>query len=438
MELYAPRHCATVASLDGDGSTAHELYVQVTACGADEDTVSMALSAMHRLTCCHRVGWRDVGKVCVASAFVMDRSKSVKTELVALLEAEGSTDVEGVDSGGGCHAGVGALRCCLSWVGSASWDGRWSVVVCSDAPTWSSHCAGAAAVAVLVGPRPCSHTMRGPPHNLLRCTPRLGANACEPLFAATQMRAGEVVSRSADEALLGASLARLSGGTLCQAPAQHRIERRTALSLRLSARLGETQTTAQFIELLSSLLPDSVWPSAHTSTFAPRVALAHLPRYAVPGVAVDAMLLARLDARVLHDADRFQALRRQFFNGQGRFGWVPQAASAAPGHTYTLTASTSPQPDGKAWRTYQLNARTALDYVPRSLLALTSTSEAVEGVQGAEVEAGVIVDEADPRAVVLEVVEHLIPGVLTAPLPAYAPLHGIDQPPACCSHRRLR
>lgn len=44
----------------------------------------------------------------------------------------GNTDIEGVDSTNACYGGTAALFNCVNWVESASWDGRYGLVVCTD------------------------------------------------------------------------------------------------------------------------------------------------------------------------------------------------------------------------------------------------------------------------------------------------------------------
>ena len=120
--------------------------------GEDEDAASMALTAMHRLL--RRCGVRpaEVG-VLHLSPSLLDRSKSMKTELMALVEAGDYADLEGVDHYGAPGEGASALLSCIIWAQGDGWDGRWGVVVCSNdqvAPTGLS-LSSASAAAVLVG-----------------------------------------------------------------------------------------------------------------------------------------------------------------------------------------------------------------------------------------------------------------------------------------------
>ena len=133
--------------------------------------MSMSLTAINRLL--RRCGVRpaQVG-VLHLSPTLLDRSKSMKTELMARVEAGAYADVEGVDQYGASAGAVSALTSCVNWAQSESWDGRWGVVaVCSNdqvAPT-GLPLSSASAAAVLVGrgaPLPvgdaCAHVLRRP------------------------------------------------------------------------------------------------------------------------------------------------------------------------------------------------------------------------------------------------------------------------------------
>jgi hypothetical protein len=112
-------------------------------CGEDEDVVSMALTAVHRLLRHSGIQPSEVGMLNVGCP-VLDRSKSMKTELMTLLETKGCSLADGVDY---CDAYTGAassIRDCIIWSQSGSWDGRLAVAVCSDSLT------SAAPTAVLV------------------------------------------------------------------------------------------------------------------------------------------------------------------------------------------------------------------------------------------------------------------------------------------------
>ena len=135
FEVYVPRHCASASALDGHHGRSGVYTIrrvgQHAACGEDEDAASMALTAMHRLL--RRCGVRsaEVGVLHLGPT-LLDRSKSTKTELVALMEASNYTDLEGVNHNSASAGGESALLSCVSWAQGGGWDGHWGVVVCSN------------------------------------------------------------------------------------------------------------------------------------------------------------------------------------------------------------------------------------------------------------------------------------------------------------------
>ena len=115
----------------------------------------MALTAVSRLLAGHNLCHEDVGMMQVGSESLLDRSKSIKSQLMMLFEPHGCSNVEGVDNYNACYGGTAALLACTNWADSAAWDGRWAIAVATDISDSSKQYPfmyGAAAVAVLVGP----------------------------------------------------------------------------------------------------------------------------------------------------------------------------------------------------------------------------------------------------------------------------------------------
>jgi hypothetical protein len=109
----------------------------------------MALTAIDRLIRRCNIQPNEVGMLQV-SATILDRSKSIKTEFMPLLERSGRADTEGADHYDTIGGGSLTLQDCLTWTQGAFWDGRWAVAVCSDvfsAPVGhASSSAGATAI----------------------------------------------------------------------------------------------------------------------------------------------------------------------------------------------------------------------------------------------------------------------------------------------------
>ena len=121
-----------------------------------EDVTSVLLNALSRLLESYGVAPSAIGRLEVGTETLIDKSKSVKTALMAHLFGADQTDVEGVTSTNACYGGTAALLNSVAWVESSAWDGRYTVVVCGDiavyAPGPARPTGGAGAVAMLIGP----------------------------------------------------------------------------------------------------------------------------------------------------------------------------------------------------------------------------------------------------------------------------------------------
>ena len=129
MQLCEPRHASRmVAPAPQDKhSSGSESHLRCLDSSHDDHLASLVLTLVHRLMRHGCVRAHDVGTVQVGSASLADRSKSIKSELMSLVEP-GCNDADGVDH---CDAEESALRACISWAAGASWDGRWAIVTCS-------------------------------------------------------------------------------------------------------------------------------------------------------------------------------------------------------------------------------------------------------------------------------------------------------------------
>jgi hydroxymethylglutaryl-CoA synthase len=120
---------------------------------ANEDSVSMAFTALSRLMVAAGEP-TDIGFLAVATESMVDRSKSIKSELVDRL---GLTDTEGTDVYHACYGSTAAILWALDWLASGRGHGKRAIVVCTDIAEWGpEYCVlnGAASVALLLGPNP--------------------------------------------------------------------------------------------------------------------------------------------------------------------------------------------------------------------------------------------------------------------------------------------
>ena len=146
--------------------------------------VSLSLTAVRRLV--HRIGlkWRTIGMIQMASESILDRSKSMKSEMMQLIEEDDRLcfDKEGVDVRGSNMAEIEGIKLCIDWLNGPSWDGRLAMAVVAEAaPAHPSlgECSSACAIAVLFGqvapftcralqPAARSHLQPGCPCSLTR------------------------------------------------------------------------------------------------------------------------------------------------------------------------------------------------------------------------------------------------------------------------------
>eukprot|EP00177_Eucheuma_denticulatum_P008431 GFKZ01015328.1.p1 GENE.GFKZ01015328.1~~GFKZ01015328.1.p1 ORF type:complete len:458 (-),score=50.01 GFKZ01015328.1:575-1888(-) len=120
-----------------------------------EDVVSLALTAVDRVVSHAAISYAQIGRLEVGTETLVDKSKSIKTSLMALFERSGNSDVEGLDNTNACYGGTAALFNALAWAESSAWDGRYAVVVAADIAVYERGPArptgGAGAVAMVLG-----------------------------------------------------------------------------------------------------------------------------------------------------------------------------------------------------------------------------------------------------------------------------------------------
>jgi hydroxymethylglutaryl-CoA synthase len=119
-----------------------------------EDINSITLTCVNNLMLKNNITKHMVGRLEVGTETILDKSKSLKTNLMMLFE--GNYDIEGVSSINACYGGTNALFNSFNWTESQAWDGRLALVVMSDIAVYKKGPArptgGAGAICFLVGP----------------------------------------------------------------------------------------------------------------------------------------------------------------------------------------------------------------------------------------------------------------------------------------------
>lgn len=120
-----------------------------------EDINSICLTVLDKLLTRNRIDRKMVGRLEVGTETFLDKSKSVKTYLMALFK-DCNTDIEGVTTSNACYGGTNALFNTLNWVQSEAYDGRFGIVIMGDVAVYGKGNArptgGCGSIAILIGP----------------------------------------------------------------------------------------------------------------------------------------------------------------------------------------------------------------------------------------------------------------------------------------------
>ena len=121
-----------------------------------EDVNSISMTCLKNLIHKYSIDPKQVGRLEVGTETLLDKSKSLKTQLMSLFRESGNHDIEGVTSIHACYGATNAIFNTLNWVESNSWDGRLGIVISSDVSVYPKGNArptgGAGCVALLIGP----------------------------------------------------------------------------------------------------------------------------------------------------------------------------------------------------------------------------------------------------------------------------------------------
>lgn len=162
IEMYFPKEYVDQTDLEEYDGVSKGKYTiglgqaRMGFCSDREDITSLCLTVTKRLLEKTGVSPLDVGFLMVGTETIIDKSKSVKSNLMQLFEESGNCSIEGLDTTNACYGGTSALFHALSWIESSYWDGRYAIVVAGDIAVYSKGAArptgGAGACAMLVGP----------------------------------------------------------------------------------------------------------------------------------------------------------------------------------------------------------------------------------------------------------------------------------------------
>ncbi|KAJ1349724.1 Hydroxymethylglutaryl-CoA synthase [Parelaphostrongylus tenuis] len=161
IEVYFPKNFVNQVDMEKfDGCSAGKYTIglgqeQMGFCADNEDIVSISLTVTEALLRSYSIDPNSIGFLAVGTETLIDKSKSVKTELMRLFGT--NNDIEGVDVKNACYGGTQAVFHAIDWIyANYATEKRNAIVVLADIAVYEAGPArctgGAGAIAVLITP----------------------------------------------------------------------------------------------------------------------------------------------------------------------------------------------------------------------------------------------------------------------------------------------
>lgn len=122
MEIYFPATYVDQSDLEIFDKAPTGKYtiglgqLKMAAASDREDVNSISLTCVQNLLQKFKIDPRAVGRLEVGTETLIDKSKSVKTNLMELFKECGNHDIEGVTTVNACYGGTSALFNTINWV----------------------------------------------------------------------------------------------------------------------------------------------------------------------------------------------------------------------------------------------------------------------------------------------------------------------------------
>lgn len=161
IEVYFPRNAVNQSDMEEfDGCSVGKYTIglgqeQMGFCADNEDVVSISLTVTESLLRNYEIDPNSIGFLAVGTETIIDKSKSVKTELMRLFGD--NSDIEGVDVKNACYGGTQAVFHAIDWIyANYLTEKRNAIVVLADIAVYEAGPArctgGAGSIAVLITP----------------------------------------------------------------------------------------------------------------------------------------------------------------------------------------------------------------------------------------------------------------------------------------------
>ena len=160
IQIYFPRYFISQAELEVYDKVPKGKYTiglgqkNLSFVSDNEDINSICLTVLDMIIKKNNIQLSDIGRIEVGTETFIDKSKSIKTNLMDIF-ANSNCDIEGVTVSNACYGGTSALLNAFNWLYSSYYDGRYAIVICGDIAVYSKGPArptgGAGAIAILLG-----------------------------------------------------------------------------------------------------------------------------------------------------------------------------------------------------------------------------------------------------------------------------------------------
>ena len=158
IEVYFPSLYVKESELEimdkvGEGKYTEGLGQHEMGCPCpNEDITSICYTVLQNLISKHNIDIKRIGRLEIGTETLIDKSKSIKTELMNILK--GNMDVEGATVLNACYGGTAALFNTVDWLSGSAAQGKLGVVICADIAIYPKGIArptgGVGAVAMLL------------------------------------------------------------------------------------------------------------------------------------------------------------------------------------------------------------------------------------------------------------------------------------------------
>ena len=161
IQVYFPRYYISQYDLEEYDKVPHGKYtvglgqINMSFVDDNEDINSLCMTVLDRLIKKNNISLNQISRIEVGTETLIDKSKSVKTNLMDLFKETNNNDIEGITVINACYGGISALLNTFNWMFSKFYDNKYAIVICGDVASYGKGPArptgGCGTIGVLLG-----------------------------------------------------------------------------------------------------------------------------------------------------------------------------------------------------------------------------------------------------------------------------------------------